>query len=222
VQQNAAHARLSFVSMLPASERHDPPSGPLPDPAAAEAAVTALYAEYAVTLTRMARVMLGDLAAAEDVVQDAFFGLYRRWAFLSDPAKAPQYLRSAVLNGCRSVLRGSARRADRGTEVIDSGGFRGRAVERAEAASQPRAGGAAHLLTDAADVPLLTAEDRRTVLGALRLLPGRQREALVLRYYLDLTDEEIAATMGVRRATVRSAVHRGLAGLERILTRELS
>jgi RNA polymerase sigma factor (sigma-70 family) len=184
--------------MLPASERHDPPSGPLPDRAAAEAAVTALYAEYAVTLTRMARVMLGDLAAAEDVVQDAFFGLYRRWASLSDPAKAPQYLRSAVLNGCRSALRGSARRADRGT------------------------GGRAHLVADAADVPLLTAEDRRAVLGALRLLPARQREALLLRYYLDLTDEEIAATMGVRRVTVRSAVHRGLAGLERILTRELS
>jgi DNA-directed RNA polymerase specialized sigma24 family protein len=68
--------------------------------AAAEAAVTALYHEHALGLTRLAHVMLGDRAAAEDVVQEAFAGLFRRWMLLNDTAKAPAYLRSAVLNGC--------------------------------------------------------------------------------------------------------------------------
>ena len=62
--------------------------------------MTALYHEHAPGLTRLAHVMLGDQAAAEDAVQEAFAGLFRRWAFLDDPAKAPAYLRSSVLNQC--------------------------------------------------------------------------------------------------------------------------
>ncbi len=58
--------------------------------------------------------MLGDQAAAEDVVQDAFLGLYRRWGSLADPAAAQSYLRTTVLNGCRSALR---RRARHGVRV---------------------------------------------------------------------------------------------------------
>jgi Sigma-70 region 2 len=73
------------------------------------AVVSALYAEHALGLTRLAQVMLGDRAAAEDVVQDAFAGLCRRWGYLTDAGKAQAYLRSSVLNGCRSVLRRQAR-----------------------------------------------------------------------------------------------------------------
>lgn len=80
------------------------PAGPV-----ADRAVTALYQEHALGLTRLAHIMLGDRAAAEDVVQDAFFGLYRRWDFLTGPGKAQLYLRSSVLNGCRSALRRDAR-----------------------------------------------------------------------------------------------------------------
>jgi DNA-directed RNA polymerase specialized sigma24 family protein len=77
-----------------------------PDPAAdANANVTALYQAHAVGLIRLAIVMLGDRAAAEDVVQDAFLGLYRHWAGLADPGKALAYVRSAVLNRCRNALR---------------------------------------------------------------------------------------------------------------------
>ena len=68
----------------------------------AAAAVSALYAQHALGLTRLAHVMLDDRAAAEDVVQDAFCGLYRHWSNLTDPAKAQAYLRSAVLNGSRA------------------------------------------------------------------------------------------------------------------------
>jgi DNA-directed RNA polymerase specialized sigma24 family protein len=70
--------------------------------------VTALYHEHALGLTRLAHVMLGDRAAAEDVVQEAFTGLFRRWMFIDDTDKAPAYLRSAVLNGCRTVARRGA------------------------------------------------------------------------------------------------------------------
>jgi RNA polymerase sigma-70 factor (sigma-E family) len=153
--------------------------------------VSALYAEHALGLTRLAQVMLGDRAAAEDVVHDAFCGLCRRWGDLTDPRKAPAYLRSSVLNGCRSVLRRQARGA------VD-----------------PTLGEQ----TLGADAPLLASEDRRAVLAALRRLPDRQREVLVLRYYLELPDAEIARTMGIGDSTVRSAAHRGLATLERLLT----
>jgi len=73
--------------------------------------VADLYAAHALSLTRLAHVMLGDRAAAEDVVQDAFCGVYRRWDQLEDPAGALPYVRSSVLNGCRTALRRRARAA---------------------------------------------------------------------------------------------------------------
>ena len=160
------------------------------------AAITALYAEHALGLTRLAHVMLDDRAAAEDVVHDAFCGLYRHWSNLADPGKAQAYLRSAVLNGSRSVLRRSGH---------------GPVFDTREPGEAP----------DAATA-LLAAEARESVLAALRRLPDRQREALVLRYYLDLPDSEIAAAMSVGESTVRSTVHRGLANLGRVLSKELS
>jgi len=159
-------------------------------------AVTALYAAHALGLTRLAHVMLGDRAAAEDVVQDAFAGLYRRWPQLTDHGKAQAYLRSAVLNGCRSA----ARRAGRAAPPVFV------TVEHAPSAESA----------------LLDSQARGAVLAALRRLPARQREALVLRYYLDLPDSQIAAAMAVGESTVRSTVHRGLAALERILGKEPS
>jgi len=118
----------------------------------ATVAGAALYAEHALGLTRLAQVMLGDRAAAEDVVHDAFCGLCRRWDHLADPRKAPAYLRSSVLNGCRSALRRQARGGGPvwtlGDEALDS------AAPGADA-----------------DGPLLASGDRRIVLTALRRLP---------------------------------------------------
>jgi Sigma-70 region 2 len=74
--------------------------------------VTALYKAHVVSLTRLAYVMLGDRPAAEDVVQEAFLGLYRRWNHLRDTASAPGYLRASVLNGCRVALRSRTRHKD--------------------------------------------------------------------------------------------------------------
>ena len=164
-------------------------------PAAADAAprarqaVTALYQAHALGLTRLAVVMLSDRAAAEDVVQEAFCGLYRRWNQLSDTDKALSYVRSSVINGCRSALR--KRRLPPGLRWEPAG-------ESAESA-------------------VLISEEHREVLAAMRRLPVRQREAVVLRFYLDLGEEEIAASMRVTRGTVKSTTSRALAALGKML-----
>ena len=156
----------------------------------AEAAVGALYRAQAVALIRLAYLMLGDRAAAEDVVQDAFCGLYRRWDRLTDPGSALPYVRSSVLNGCRTALRR-------------------RALGRRVTEYQPPSG--------SAEAAVLGREEREEVMRAVRQLPDRQREALVLRFYLDLPDPEIARVMGIRPGTVRSATHRALKALGHLL-----
>jgi RNA polymerase sigma factor (sigma-70 family) len=113
---------------------------------AATDAVTGLYQAHATGMIRLAMIMLGDRPASEDVVQDAFCGLYRRWRHLHDPAKALEYVRTAVFNGCRSQLRA-----------------RTRAQRRARAPSaRPDA---------SAEESALLAEEHKQVLAALR---GRQ------------------------------------------------
>jgi RNA polymerase sigma-70 factor (sigma-E family) len=153
----------------------------------AAAAVEALYQGHAVSLIRLAYLMLGDRAAAEDAVQDAFCGLYRHWDRLADPARALGYVRTAVLNGSRSALR---RRA---------------AGRRLAVTHQPPAA--------SAEAAVLSREEREEVMAAVRALPDRQREALVLRFYLDLPEREIARIMGLRPGSVRSATHRALRAL---------
>ena len=166
-----------------------------PEPGAlagAAEAVTALYEAHALGLVRLAVVMLGDRAAAEDVVQEAFCGIYRRWHALSEEANALAYVRSSVINGCRTALRRRVRQ-------LTLAGF----AEAGEA--------------DSAESAVLLGEEHRQVLLAIRRLPSRQREALVLRYYLDLDEAEIASCMQVSRGTVKSTTSRALAALGRIL-----
>jgi RNA polymerase sigma-70 factor (sigma-E family) len=167
---------------------------------AATAAVTELYQAHAVGLTRLAIVMLGDRAAAEDVVQDAFLGLYRHWAGLADPGNALAYVRSAVLNRCRNSLRQRGRSARWEARHADAA--------QAEAVAAP--GGSA-------EAALLVGEEHLRVLAAIRALPDRQRAALVLRFYLDMTEAEAAQAMGISRGTVKSATSRAVAALGRML-----
>jgi RNA polymerase sigma-70 factor (sigma-E family) len=165
-------------------------AGPGPIDAGAEAAVSELYRNNVLGLVRLAHIMLGSPELAEDVVQDAFYGLYRRWGQLNDPARALGYVRSSVLNGCRSALRRRAR---------------------------PELPGPPPEPVASAEATALTEHERREVISALRQLPPRQREALVLRYYLGLSPAEIALVMRIGQASVRSATHRGLAALGKIL-----
>jgi RNA polymerase sigma-70 factor (sigma-E family) len=176
---------------------------PVPPPAAGPAAADAaggdlvddLFRAHAVTLVRVAMLLLGDQSSAEDVVQDAFFGLYRSLPKLRDRSKALPYLRASVINGSRSVLRARKRAVLRGVHHEP-------AVWSAESAA-------------------MVGEDRKALLAAVARLPRRAREVLALRYYLDLADHEIAAALGISRATVSSTASRALAALGRELQEEL-
>jgi RNA polymerase sigma-70 factor (sigma-E family) len=156
--------------------------------------VTELFREHHLELVRLALVMVGDLATAEDVVQDAFERLHRRWADQSGPDNSLAYVRSSVLNGCRSVHRRAA-------------------VARKHAPELARAE------TEQTD-PGRAVADRSQMETALRSLPHRQREVLVLRYYLDLDMAEIATTLRIAPSAVRSSCSRGLAALARSVGRD--
>jgi RNA polymerase sigma-70 factor (sigma-E family) len=153
--------------------------------------IATLFADHHLGLVRLALLMLGDQAGAEDVVQEAFERTHAGRRRLRDPQRALAYIRSAVLNGCRSVLR---RRA--------------LALRRPVPYEPP---------VWSAESAAMLGEDRREVLLALRDLPRRQREALVLRYYCGLSDQEVAEAMGVGASTARSTITRGLAALARQL-----
>jgi RNA polymerase sigma-70 factor (sigma-E family) len=163
------------------------------------AGVADLFLAGHVDLVRLATLLVGDQATAEDVVQDVFVSVCARWQRLTEKGRAMPYFRTAVVNACRSVhrRRGIARRF-------------GGSVE-AKLWSEP---------AGSAEAAALLAEDRRQVLAALATLPRRQREALVLRYYQRLTEPEIAETMGISRGTVKSTLSRGLGALGGRLSKE--
>jgi RNA polymerase sigma factor (sigma-70 family) len=153
----------------------------------------ALHREHYAALVRLATLVLGDVGLAEQVTQDAFVKLQLRWGGLQRLEKAPAYLRSAVLNGARSQLRHHR--------------VRDRYVSRrtvAPAVATP-------------ETSLVHQDTHERVVAALRRVAPRQREALALRYYLDLPEAEIAAAMGVSAGSVKVHLHRGIAALAREL-----
>jgi RNA polymerase sigma-70 factor (sigma-E family) len=154
-------------------------------------AVTALFEEHYVSLVRMARLLVDDRETAEDVVMDAFTSLYRRWIAIRDPAEAHRYLRFCVLNGGRSQLR------------------RRRLRRRHESESPQQEANRDGMETNEVD--------RSTVTQLLRRLPYRQRQVLVLRYFVDLTEAQIAYELGVSPGSVKTHASRGLAALARAL-----
>ena len=168
------------------------PGAGMDQPSAAEQ-VTLLYRLHGMDLIRIAAVMLGSRAAAEDAVQDAFCGLFRKWHQLSDPRKALPYVRSAVMNRCRSELRRQAR-----------------LERRADHNHRP-------LGAESPEQAAILGEEHRDVLAALRLLPHRQREVLILRYFMDLPEPDIATAMGISQGTVKSTTSRAIAALARRL-----
>ncbi len=153
-----------------------------------------LYAAHRLGLTRLALLLVDDLASAEDVVQDAFTGFLRRSGRLDDPDKALGYLRTAVVNNARSALR---RRRTARAYVPP------REVPVEDPASRA-----------------VLAEEHREVVAALHQLSERQREVLVLRYWSDLSEAQIAEAMGVSRGTVKSTASRALTALEKQLEGE--
>jgi RNA polymerase sigma-70 factor (sigma-E family) len=152
----------------------------------ADRAITVLYSAHYRQLVRIAGLLLRDFSAAEEVVQDAFVGLHRNWRRLRNADRAAAYLRQSTVNGARSV------------------GRRGATATRH--ASTLRA------VTDEPD-PAGAIVERSAVLAALAHLPERQREVLVLRYYGDLSEADIASSLGISRGAVKTHASRGLAAL---------
>jgi RNA polymerase sigma-70 factor (sigma-E family) len=154
--------------------------------------VAALYAEHRLALVRMAVLLVDSTPAAEDVVHDAFLALHRKQSAIRDPQAALGYLRRSVLNGARDALR------------------RRRTVRAHLRAAEPDIGGAA-------DEATLLAEEHAIVVAAVRQLPTRDQEVLLLRYWSELSEAEIADTLGVSRGTVKSTASRALDKLHKAL-----
>ncbi len=145
-----------------------------------------LYHREYQPMVRLARLLTGSLATAEELVQDAFIVLHQRADQIERPGG---YLRKTVVNNCHNHLR----RAN---------------VERRKL----------QVVGGRADQPDLPPELDETWASLDRLKP-RQRTALVLRFYEDLSVAEVAELMDVREGTVKSLVHRGLQNLKKELSR---
>jgi RNA polymerase sigma-70 factor (sigma-E family) len=165
----------------------------------ADQAVEMLYAAHWRQLVRLSVLLVRDVGTAEEIVQDAFVAMHGRWSRLRDPEKALAYLRQAVVNRSRSALRHR--------KVVDRHVLRESALPSVTA---PDASGAA-----------LEAARRDAVLDAMRQLPRRQREVLALRYYLDLSEADIAETLGISNGAVKSHASRGAATLRALLAHHL-
>jgi RNA polymerase sigma-70 factor (sigma-E family) len=155
----------------------------------ADEALERLYAAHWRRLVRLAVLLVHDVGAAEEIVQESFLAVHDRWGRLRDPDKALAYLRQSVVNRSRSHLRHLAvvrRHADREPPLEPALGADRTAYDQARQA---------------------------IVLAALRDLPRRQREVIALRYYLDLSEAEIADTLGISRGAVKSHASRGAAAL---------
>ena len=157
----------------------------------ADVLVTQLFRQEGASLVRLARLFVDDRNAAEDLVQEAFIRLARAAHRIEDPAKAPAYLRSIVLNLARDSNR------------------RGLVSMRH------------HLPLDdhvaSVEDHITLREDQQRVIDALRDLPHRQRQCLVLRYYDELGIDDIAESVGCSRNSVKTHLQRGLAALQRNL-----
>ena len=152
-------------------------------------AMNEIVAEQWPALVRLAALLLGDRAPAEDVVQDACEATWRRRPAVTSRDHLIGYLRTAVVNGCRSAGRRRATAA--------------RHLHLFRPSTE-------HDHEPAADVPMLAAERRTEVIAALARLGDRQREVLVLRYWAELTESEIAEAMSISRGTVKSTAHHAL------------
>jgi len=173
--------------------------GPLPDEfgaattsqvAGRDEAVPLLFRAHAAGLVRLGYCLTGDRGAAEEAVQDAFITLYRNWDGLRDRASTLPYLRVAVVNRCRSVHR---RRA------------------RSVRATQPLTPDVAVL--PGADTQAVARDEAVRIAALVRALPQRQREVVVCRYYLDLTERQTAELLEVSLGAVKKHASRALSRL---------
>jgi RNA polymerase sigma-70 factor (sigma-E family) len=157
-------------------------------PADPDVALALLFTRHYLPLVRLAACLTGDRDSAEDVVQDAFVALQRHRATLRDPSAAEAYLRSAVVNGSRSQVRRLVReRLRRRPAQVPTASSEDAAVERDE-------------------------HDR--VFAAVQALPTRQREVVVCRYYLELSEAETARLLEISAGSVKRHAHRAVKAVQ--------
>ena len=159
----------------------------------ADEAVTQLYSNHYRSLVRLAGLLVRDEPTAEEVVQECFIAMHDGWQRLREEDKALSYLKQAVVNRSRSVLRHRS--------VVDRNAPK-------PAPDMP-----------SAEQGAITGLERSAVISALRALPDRQRQALVLRYYADLSEAQIAEMMGISKGAVKSHTARGMSSLRAVLER---
>jgi len=161
----------------------------------ADSALTALYAAHWHSLVRLSWLLVRDQQVAEETVQDAFVAMHSRWSQLRDQDRALAYLRRCVVNSSRSTLRH-------------------RTVENRYLRAETGARAAPGMTTEpSAETRALEHATGDRLIAALGRLPRRQREVLTLRYYLDLSEAQIADALSISAGSVKAHAHRGLAGL---------
>lgn len=156
--------------------------------------VVLLFAQEGTRLVQLARWFVDDRTAAEDLVQEAFIRLARSTHRIRDPDKATAYLRSIVLNLARDHNR------------------RGLVSLRHRPPLSP--------LQPTVEDVVAEGEVHREVIAALRALPRRQRDCVVLHYYLELPVAEVATTLGLSANSVKTHLQRGLRALRSALEEE--
>ncbi len=161
---------------------------------AAEELVVELFRTEGRSLVRLARLFVDDRDAAEDIVQEAFLRLARHAGRIDSIERAPAYLRSIVLNLARDHNR-------RGLVSLRHRSTAGREID---------------VVDDTAD-QLARTEEHRTVLDAVRLLPNRQRDCITLKYFEEMSIEQIASTLGVSANSVKTHLQRAMTALDRKL-----
>jgi RNA polymerase sigma-70 factor (sigma-E family) len=154
-------------------------------------ALEPVYLAHRQSLTRTAALLVDDVSQAEDIVQEAFLRAYVAWHRIEDPQKSLAYLRRTVVNLCHSALR---------RRVVARRHPPAAAVDRASAEDDA-----------------LHAMERSSVVQALRLLSRRHREAVVLRFYLGLSESAAAAAMDVSVGSVKAYASRGMAQLQQLM-----
>jgi RNA polymerase sigma factor (sigma-70 family) len=173
----------------------------------AEHAVIAIYSTHYRSLVRLAALLVGDVGIAEDIVRQSFIAMHADWRRLRDSNKAIPYLRRCVVDRSRSVLS---------RQLAERTAHQGPAVGEGECGARPgRSEAGPEVARAEPDAP--PQSEQSALMSALRTLPCSQREALVLRFYLDLTEGQIAAVMGVSRGAVRAHLSKATVALRAVL-----
>jgi RNA polymerase sigma-70 factor (ECF subfamily) len=166
---------------------------PIEETVDADRLVRTLFTQEGAALVRLARLFTDDRNAAEDLVQEAFIRLHRSADRIRDPDRAAPYLRSILLNLARDHNR-------RGLMSL-------RHSEALTPAASPEAPEDRVILND----------EQAGLIAALEELPARQRECLLLRFYFDLTEREIGATLDISPNSVKTHCRRGMNSLRRTM-----